>query len=77
MGGLLVASLSHLILTMGLPGEPWHQRREAYQKGRWWEGQARWLFLFLSEPEKIVQLSYVELTIIHEVPGEPFGLAEP
>lgn len=70
-----MASLSYLISTMGLPGEPWHQRREAYQKGGWWEGQARWLFFFLSEPEKIVQLSYVELTIIHEVPGKPFGLA--
>lgn len=54
---------------------PLHHQREAYKEGRWWEGQARWLFLFLSEPQKTVQLSCLGPVTIHEAPGEPPGLA--
>ena len=56
---------------------PLHHQREAYKEGRWWEGQASWLFLFLSEPQKIVQLSCLGSVTIHEAPGEPLGLALP
>lgn len=54
-----------------------HHQREVSKEGRWREWQARQLFLFYSEPQKIVQLNYLGSIVIHEATGEHVRSALP